>query len=57
MTVGINAIQLSPVTNGRQTITIPVDKKGAYIQCNTTPEKVDEFMSARDRIKDKAAKS
>ncbi len=54
MTVGINSVQVSPVNNGRQTITIPVDKKGAYIQCNTTAEKVDAYMSAQNRIKEKA---
>lgn len=50
MAVLFNTVQVGPTKDGKQTITLPSEKRGAYVSCNTTPEKVDEYMSSRKNI-------
>ena len=50
MAVLFDTVQVGPVKDGRQTITLPSTKSGVYVSCNTSSEKVDEYISSRKNI-------
>lgn len=56
MTLLFDTVQVGAVHNGRQTVTIPDKKKGIYTTVNSTPEKVDEFLTERKNNEKKSEK-
>lgn len=52
-----DAIQVGPVKDGKQTITVPNDKKGVYTTLTVEQDKVDLFLSERKSIESKGNKN
>lgn len=51
-----DVVQVGPVKNGRQTVSLPSVKNNVYVQCEADKEDVDKFLSQRKKIENKAAK-
>ena len=56
MSLLFDVVQVGAVHNGKQSITFPDSKTGTYRTVCTTPEKVDEFLTERKNIENKANK-
>jgi len=53
----VDSLQLGPVKDGKQIVTLPDRKRNAMVQCEAEKEKVDEFLSKREKIDNKTLKN
>ena len=57
MSLLVDAIQVGPVKNGVQTITVPNSKNGVYTTLTVEQDKVESFLSERKSIETKGNKN
>ena len=54
MTFMVDSVQIGPVKDGRQMVTLPSVNKGAYMQCEASVEQVDQYMANRKEVEKQA---